>query len=267
MRRKLAALLTSAVLALSLLGTTAGTVAANTGSCQSPSTTRYHVGNRIDPLTRNTITDLEAGMDIPDTSTDFGPCNPTLFDRVDNGASAWLSLQPYGSSNTSQIVQIGIISCSTSSLNPVCGGSGSDHFFYAYAGCNNTVPNAIDLGVADHWSHNYTMQSGWQNGLRWFGGSIDGVWKFTVWSNDSRISCWATGPTNGNWMGEQWDWGDSLGTYGTGNQNWWSAYYQNNDSSTWVSPGWTAGSCGFYASGSAGCNITGANAFYTFTSN
>lgn len=229
MRRKLAALLTSAALALSMLAAGAPAVQAVVGTCDNASASdNYFGGAYISPV--GNATEAEALID-PLSST-FNWCtSPTTT----VGPSAWVALTDAASTNENNIAQVGIIRCYGGAS--VCAPNVSGiRYFWAAGGCSQ-VPTAHDLGAANYNAHRFTVTSAVNpsTGIRGFTFLIDGVVKASTSS-----TCWSNNDMDANYSGETWDTGDSLGTNGGTELVIYSVKYAVNDGA-WVTPSWTTG--------------------------
>lgn len=201
----------AALIALPILAV--GTASATYTSCMNASYHNTWNGNNIyseysspEPWNYKFV---EA--DIDPTLAGFKPCgggSGTITSA--DAALAWVALVPNpfshdGASNTSTILQIGIINCNDASFTSPdpCSGTGL-HYFWSRGGCGAT-PEPIDLGAGDTASHNYE--------IRWIDGVyilyIDGSVKASINQANSLISCWAQDDVSVQVSGEKWDGGDS----------------------------------------------------------
>lgn len=267
MRRRLAILLGSTMLLLSLgMSVPAATVAESATCTLNLFREPAHAGAKRGSSLGADANGVRAKFWIPGENH-FRTCDP--FHEGNDASSVWLSIEPAsgsGGHNGGAILQYGVTTCNDvtqiGNPDPPCNYGNDPRYFYAAAGCGNYLPVGFDLGpIANKTWANLQISYDYSTDLwdlkdlnRQPGnqtvGSID--------PNNPVVSCWLDRPNTGGfadlyagWFGETWDPGDSLGTLDCGS---WpcptlekrlvidDAEWRNHQGGTWQHPGFNIGS-------------------------
>jgi hypothetical protein len=149
---------------------------------------------------------------IAKNNTYFYPCGRGGV-AGDDGASAWVSLQPgpgnpqWGSPNA--IAQIGIVSCDYDFLLAAC--DSTPNVFWASGGCNGFIPwPGLISGTDPGSGHYFEVRVNWSlQQVEYYG--PDGTLAKTTSLSDPTINCWASAALRSAIAAETSDRGDSLG--------------------------------------------------------
>lgn len=227
--RKLSIAITALALALSIFAPSAQ---ANPGLCQTYSG-NYFTGYGRSPFTsgngvsgaRALITNESGNVNAYEICNNPG--------TVASGPSAWVGIAPNPSTQTSQILQLGVIECTVGAGDP-CSGNNHPHFFWAMGGCGSYVATPRDIWAEVQYNHTYVIYESADGNYHL---TIDTTPIVTISPSDPAISCWINKTKSALWYGEKWNIADSLGTgtapafpltwsnvwYGVLNQGWFNA--------------------------------------------
>lgn len=230
-RRRLAAAVAAAALAVGFLGVTPA-VRADVQACSGVPDRNIFAAKDDTWINQGVaITGIFAHMD---TGLAFGPCAfPILTTNNVGFATGWIDVQD-DLASAAEILQVGIIDCNqdqtTEPIDACWSHPNSRRYFFALAGCagsgGNAYPYPRDLGPADNFEHSYqlwhsTTDSKWHIKINntevtgTFG--LDHV-PLPLPDSHPIISCWLHDLDTGNggrlgwwWATERTDYSDSLG--------------------------------------------------------
>lgn len=252
--RRFGAILATVALLCLAVGVTP--VAATTGGCNDANPSIFEGENSLH-LWPDNVSGTAADIYTSTTAGAFDLCTHNLGD---DALSAWVAIVPQADA-PARIIQIGIVRCNFSQLDPrgdACVNS-QPRYFWAAAGCGSYLPYANDLGAATLGLHHYEI---YNNGAGRMIGTIDGVVRFNLGLDNARFSCWINGLKQSKWLFENNDTGNSIGN--ASSTSYFDAARYGLFGQGWQIPYFGTGGC-YYDAADAVCNKLNPDYFYAYS--